>query len=130
MKLGWCALAAILCSAPAAAATGKSTLTARPDDPRAILVHGAGDGKADDSDSIQQAIDAAAGPNGGGIVFLPSGSYRISRTLLVPPGVRLYGFGARRPVILLGDRTPGFQTGVATMVAFTGGDQYRVGAVP
>src|SRR3954470_6977306 len=115
MKLGWCALAAILSSAPAAAAVGKSTLTARPNDPRAVLVQGAGDGKTDDSDAIQQAIDAAAGPNGGGIVFLPSGRYRISRTLLVPPGVRLYGFGAKRPVALLGGGTPGIHEGVATM---------------
>src|SRR6478672_8617551 len=121
MKRVWCVLAAaILASAAGAAGPGRSTLTARPDDPRAILVHGTGDGKADDSDPIQQAIDAAGGQEGGGIVFLPSGRYRISRTLLVPPGVRLYGFGAKRPVLLLGENTPGFQQGVKTLVVFTG----------
>src|SRR5262249_57959862 len=61
-----------------------------------------GDGRADDSAAIQQALDAAAATPGGGIVFLPQGTYRISRTLFLWPGVRIFGIGAQRPVILLG----------------------------
>ena len=52
-----------------------------PNDPRAIMVKAKGDGVADDSLAIQQALDAAAVKPGGGIVFLPSGRYRITRTL-------------------------------------------------
>lgn len=101
-----------------------------PPDPHAVTVKGAADGRADDTAAIQQAIDAARDRTGHGLVFLPSGRYRISRTLVVPPGVRLFGVGATRPVILLGANTPGFQEGVSTMIAFAGGDQYQVGEVP
>ena len=53
--------------------------------------------RADDSDAIQQALDKARDKTGHGMVFLPSGTYRISRTLIVPAGVRIYGVGATRP---------------------------------
>lgn len=107
-----------------------SVYRAQPDDPRAITVKGTGDGRADDSDAIQQAIDAAAKRGQGGVVFLPSGRYRISRTIFLRSAVRVFGVGATRPVILLGDNTAGYGAGVAAMVSFTGEDQYRVGAVP
>ncbi|SDG43713.1 MULTISPECIES: glycosyl hydrolase family 28-related protein [unclassified Duganella] len=101
-----------------------------PDDPRAVKVKAVGDGRADDSAAIQAALDAAANRGEGGVVFLPSGRYRITRSLLVPLAVRLYGVGPTRPVLVLGANTPGFQRGVANMVVFTGGDQYTVGKVP
>jgi len=96
-----------------------STLQTAPTDPRAVTVNGKGDGKADDSDAIQHALDQAS-EHGGGVVFLPSGRYRISRTILIWPAVRLFGVGKTRPVLVLGDKTPGFQRGVSSMVAFTG----------
>ena len=111
-------------------AASHSVYTTLPDDPKAVVVHGIGDGKADDTVVIQAAIDAAANKGDGGMVFLPSGRYRITRTLLIPPAVRLFGVGETRPVLVLGDRTPGFQKGVGNMVVFTGGDQYTVGKVP
>jgi hypothetical protein len=52
-----------------------------------------GDGKADDTEAIQQALDAA-GPSGG-VVHLPAGSYLLSASLRVPPAVTLIGEGAR-----------------------------------
>ncbi len=79
-------------------------------------------------DAIQRALDQAAEHGGGGVVFLPSGRYRISRTLLIWPGIRLFGTGATRPVLVLGRNTPGFQHGVGSMVVFTGarrGDNAR-----
>jgi hypothetical protein len=105
-----------------------SALQSQPNDPRAVVVKGKGDGKADDTDAIQHAIDAAAEHGNGGVVFLPSGRYRISHTLLMWPAVRVYGIGATRPVLVLGDNTPGFQKGLGTMVVFTGarrGDNAR-----
>jgi len=122
-------LAATTLATPAWAAT-VSVFPVAPEEPTAVTVKASGDGRADDSAAIQQALDQARDKTGHGIVFLPSGTYRISQTLVVPAGVRVYGVGPTRPVILLGARTPGFQKGVSTMIVFGGGDQYRVGKVP
>lgn len=122
-------VALLLSPLPALAKSTSVYLTA-PEDPRAITVKGVGDGRADDSAAIQQAIDAAATGGRGGLVFLPSGRYRISRTIFVRSAVRIFGVGATRPVILLADNSAGFGAGVAAMVSFTGEDQYRVGKVP
>ncbi len=107
-----------------------SVLATRPDDPAAVVVKARGDGRADDTAAIQRALDAARDKTGHGLVFLPSGRYRLTRTLVVPIGVRVFGVGQTRPVLLLADNTPGFQQGVSTMVVFSGGDQYSVGDVP
>jgi hypothetical protein len=112
------------------AQAGQSVFLTAPQDPLAVTVKAVGDGKADDTAAIQAAIDTAAKSRAGSIVWLPAGRYRITRTLLVPPAVRLYGVGAKRPTLVLSDRTPGFDTGVETMVTFTGADQYLSGPVP
>ncbi|WP_051273022.1 glycosyl hydrolase family 28-related protein [Sphingomonas phyllosphaerae] len=136
MRAGWrigAALTAVLAT-PALAAPGirpgTSVYQTMPDDPRAVVLKAVGDGRADDSVALQQAIDAAAAGGHGGVVFVPSGTYRISRTIFVRSAVRLFGIGKTRPQIVLGDATPGFGSGVAAMVAFTGEDQYRVGKAP
>ena len=111
-----------------AASAATSAFESPPADPRAITVKGKGDGRADDSDAIQRAIDAAAEHGAGGVVFLPSGRYRITHTILVWPAVRVFGIGPTRPVLVLGNNTPGFQHGLGTMVVFTGarrGDNAR-----
>ncbi|RYY27675.1 MAG: gluconolaconase [Sphingomonadales bacterium] len=115
--IGCLAVAAV----PATAQTARSVsaFASVPSDPSAIIVKAKGDGVADDSAAIQHAIDTAAKP-GGGILFLPSGRYRISRTLFIWPGVRLFGAGKTRPVFVLGANTPGFQSGVGSMIFFTG----------
>jgi hypothetical protein len=109
---------------------GTSVFQTAPSDPRAVTVAGKGDGRGDDTEAIQHALDAATEHSAGGLVFLPSGRYRISHTLLISPGVRVYGIGATRPVLVLGSDTPGFQHGVGSMVVFTGarrGDPVRTG---
>jgi hypothetical protein len=133
MNLKLVAAALLLSTSSAALAASPSVFAVAPAEPGAVTVQGAGDGKADDSAAIQKAIDTAANKGAGGIVFLPSGRYRITRSLLVPPAVRIFGVGATRPVILLGDRTPGFGKGIATMMMFTGGPGFLPGhkvAVP
>ncbi|BBI31712.1 glycoside hydrolase family 55 protein [Cohnella abietis] len=50
----------------------------------------AADGKTDDTGALQRAL-IAAGKNGGGVVFVPAGRYKIMGTLLVPTGVTLRG---------------------------------------
>lgn len=108
-------------SVPAAA----SALTTRLDDPRAVYLEAPafdvhGDGAADDSAAIQKAIDKAASSLWEGIVFVPSGRYRLTRTIYVWAGVRVYGYGPTRPVFVLGENTPGYQEGIGLMVMFTG----------
>ncbi len=110
-------------STAALAAPSASVFTSAPADPRAVTVVAKGDGVTDDGAAIQRAIDAAAaqgGAGGGGIVFLPAGRYRLTRTLYMWPGVRLFGVGRTRPVFVLATATPGFQRGVGSMVFFTG----------
>ncbi len=80
-----------------------------------------GDGIADDSDAIQNAIDQVQESHGEGIVFLPSGRYRITKTIFVWPSVRVIGYGPTRPVLVLGKNTPGYQEGMGYMVFFAGG---------
>jgi sugar lactone lactonase YvrE len=124
-------LAALALVAPVqASAQSESIFPTAPAEPKAVTVEAAGDGTTDDSEALQQAFDKALDATRHGIVFLPSGTYRITRTLVVPTGVRVYGVGPTRPVILLGAETPGFQQGVSTMIVFAGGDQYSVGEVP
>jgi hypothetical protein len=99
-------------------------IATRLDDPKAVYlaapqfgVHA--DGTSDDSAAMQAAIDKAESSREG-IVFVPSGRYRLARTVFVWPGVRVFGYGDTRPVFVLAPNTPGFQKGVAGMVSFTG----------
>jgi hypothetical protein len=122
MSLGLCSTAAF----------AQSVITTRLDDPKAVYltapafgVHG--DGQGDDSAAIQAAIDQAENNAREGIVFVPPGRYRLTRTVYVWPGVRVFGYGATRPVFVLAADTQGFQSGLGVMVMFTG---WRGGRVP
>ncbi|QJD87053.1 glycosyl hydrolase family 28-related protein [Cohnella herbarum] len=48
------------------------------------------DGKTDDTEAVQKALNAARS-DGGGVVFVPAGFYKIAGTLFVPTGVTLRG---------------------------------------
>ncbi len=124
------AVAKTVAAKTAAPTKSVSVYLSQPNDPQAVTVKGVGDGRADDSAAIQQAIDAAAAGGHGGVVFLPSGRYRITRTIFIRSAVRVFGVGATRPEIVLADNSAGFGAGVAAMVSFTGEDQYRVGKAP
>lgn len=55
-----------------------------------------GDDSSDDSEKIQDALDAAAATSSGvygSLVYLPRGSYRLGTKLLIPNGVGLRGAG-------------------------------------
>ena len=113
----------LVAASPACASS--SVFTTRLDDPKAVYLDAAefaahADGTADDSAAIQAAIDKAGGHAREGIVFVPAGRYRLTRTLYMWPGVRVIGFGATRPVFVLAPNTPGFQSGMGVMVIFTG----------
>jgi hypothetical protein len=94
----------------------QSVFTQRPGDSYAAYLErgaygAAADGVADDTPAIQAAIDHAAGATGGGIVFVAEGRYRITHTVHLWSGTRLIGYGAHRPVFVLGASTPGYQEG-------------------
>ena len=104
-------LAAVVAATPL---WGSSYYTVRLDDAKAIYltrdgfpVHG--DGVADDTDAFQQAIDKVQETTGQGIVFVPEGRYRLSKTIYIWPGIRVIGYGATRPALVLGENTPGYQ---------------------
>ena len=108
------------------AAEGGSTYTQRPDDPEAFYFtpenYGfKADGKSDVTDALQEAINQVKREKNFGILFLPEGNYRISKTIQIPSSIRLIGYGKKRPVIYLGADTPGFQTTQNYMIWFTGG---------
>ena len=104
---------------------------ARLDDAKAVyLTHDRfpvyADGLAGASDVIQQAINKVQETTNQGILFIPAGRYRLSKTISVWPGIRLIGFGATRPVFVLGAHAPAFQQGPAYMIFFAG---FRPGSV-
>ena len=94
---------------------GTSIYESRPDDSSSVYLtpdrfNVKGDGIHDDTDGIQQAILTVQEKSGYGIVFIPEGTYRISRTIHIGTACRLIGYGIKRPVFILAENTPGFQT--------------------
>jgi hypothetical protein len=132
------ALPLALLVALASVACAQSAYTTRLNDPRAVYLDAPefaarADGGADASAALQAAIDKAEDHKREGIVFVPEGRYRLDHTVYFWPGVRVIGFGAKRPVFFLAPNTPGFQKGMGVMVMFTGfrpGDFFRNFRVP
>lgn len=117
-------LAAVIFSS-VAPLLASSYYSARLDDPKAIYLTQEnfavkGDGIADDSTVLQQAINQIQEKTNQGILFVPPGRYRLSRTVYIWPGIRLIGFGATRPAFVLAANTPGFQRGPSYMLFFAG----------
>ena len=112
----------IVCTA---AFSADSHYPLRPNDPLAAYltkdkfdVHA--DGIGDDSDALQQAINQVEERTHQGVVFIPEGQYRLSKTVYVWEGIRLIGYGKHRPVFVLRENTPGFQQGPGRyMIHFT-----------
>ena len=68
------------------------------------------DGSTDVSDALQEALNTAKHKESGcGILFVPEGVYKLSKTIYIPSGIRLIGYGTKRPVFVLGKNSPGFQ---------------------
>ncbi|GGB04021.1 glycosyl hydrolase family 28-related protein [Puia dinghuensis] len=99
---------------PAATPPGISVFRLRPEDPHAIYFtpdkyHITADGQTDVSDALQGAIRTLKTRDNFGIIFIPEGTYRISKTIYIPTAIRLIGYGKTRPLIILGRNSPGFQ---------------------
>jgi len=107
----------------------ESIYTLRPDDPEAFYFSAANDGKTDVSVALQEAINQVKRERNFGILFIPEGTYRISRTIYIPVAIRLIGYGKKRPEFILSANSPGFQEEPAGdkgrasyMFWFTGGN--------
>jgi sugar lactone lactonase YvrE len=119
-------LAALALLSTAVPLLGTSYYPARPNDAKAVYLSAdnfpvKGDGIADDSDVLQQAINKVRETTNQGILFVPAGRYCLTRTIYIWPGIRLIGFGTVRPTFVLAANTPGFQQGPAYMMFFAGG---------
>ena len=67
------------------------------------------DGTGDNTAAMQAAVDELERTQEYGILFIPEGSYRFSGTVELWRGIRLIGFGAKRPLFFLADGTAGFE---------------------
>lgn len=52
-----------------------------------------GDGRADDTGALLRAVAAIAAAPSGGALYVPAGSYRLTREILLPRGITLFGDG-------------------------------------
>lgn len=96
-----------------------SVYTLKPEDPEAFYFTPENyavkaDGKTDVTDALQTAINQVKTERNFGILFIPEGKYRISRTIYIPPAVRLIGYGKNRPEFILAKNTPGYQSEVTS----------------
>jgi polygalacturonase/sugar lactone lactonase YvrE len=94
------------------------------------------DGRDDVSDQLQAAIYQIKKDRNFGILFIPEGTYMISKTIYVPAAIRLIGYGKHRPLIVLKKNSPGFQQenlkdkgGAAYMFWFTSNMMDSTGTV-
>ncbi|MBN1444369.1 MAG: glycoside hydrolase family 55 protein [Planctomycetes bacterium] len=120
LVLGLSLSLAVLLAPQTSAAGGEIVF---PEDPRAVIdvqrdCGAKGDGAADDTQALQSAIERAGGADYTRCIFLPEGTYRITRTLVLKPpgdgregsmvGPWLWGQHRDRTVIRLADGADGF----------------------
>jgi sugar lactone lactonase YvrE len=89
----------------AVSARSSSFYTQRLEDPGAVYVAPSG---GDDTTALQKAINRVQETTRQGIVFLAPGQYHVSDTVYIWPSIRLIGYGATRPLVVLPANTPGF----------------------
>jgi hypothetical protein len=101
-------------SLQAATAKSVSFYSQKPNDAEAVYFtpenfHITADGKTDVSDQLQGAINQLKKDRNFGILFIPEGTYLVSKTIYIPAAIRLIGYGKNRPVVVLKKNSPGFQ---------------------
>src|ERR1035441_6008857 len=107
--------------AATAPAWSASFYSQRLEDAKAVYV--APSGTSDDTAALQQAVNRVQETTGQGIVLLAPGTYFIRDTIYIWPGIRLIGYGAERPVLILPANTLGFGEAAheKLMIFFAGG---------
>lgn len=107
-----CLLLAVL-SANAQTLRSISVYQQKPEDKDAVYFNAdnfnvKADGKTDVSDVLQGAVNDLKTKNNFGIVFIPEGSYLVSKTIYIPQAIRIIGYGKNRPIFILKKNAPGF----------------------
>ncbi|MGE5447313.1 MAG: glycosyl hydrolase family 28-related protein, partial [Bacteroidales bacterium] len=64
------------------------------------------DGKTDVSEQLQEAINQLKKDCNFGILFIPEGTYLISKTIYIPAAIRVIGYGKTRPLVVLKKNSP------------------------
>ncbi len=95
----------IFCAATLSGLAASSYYTEKLNDPKAVYLSPSG---GDDTAALQAALDKVQETTRQGIVLLAPGQYHLTNTIYIWPGIRLIGYGAKRPVISLPTNTPGF----------------------
>jgi len=108
-------LASTVISSFASTKPSKSFYTQKPDDPAAVFFTpeksgNTNDDKKDVSIRLQNTINQLKADRNFGILFIPEGSYIISKTIYIPASIRIIGYGKNRPIIILKRNSPGFQS--------------------
>lgn len=105
--LAICLLTVIQQKTQAQFAPGASIYTQKIDDTAAAYF--TPEKNTDVSSQLQTAIDQLKRDRNFGVLFIPEGTYAISKTIYVPAAIRLIGYGSHRPLIVLKKNAPGFQ---------------------
>jgi hypothetical protein len=113
------AMLSVILQAPAVVPGSNSFYKSKPSDPDAVYFTPAefkitNDGKMDVTEALQGAINKLKLEQNFGIIFIPEGTYTISRTIYIPAAIRIIGYGRKRPVFVLRKNTPGYQEPVVT----------------
>ncbi|MBN2281516.1 MAG: gluconolaconase [Candidatus Marinimicrobia bacterium] len=104
--------------------TAQSVYTQLPNDPGAHYFNKESfsikaKGYEDISEALQLAINRLKKEKNYGVLFIPEGKYRISKTIYVPKAIRIIGSGKNRPEFILGKSTDGYQDEYNYMFWFT-----------
>lgn len=105
MNTQW-SIAAGCCLACALSASPASFYPQRLDDAKAVYLSPSTNG--DDTAGLQAAVNRVQETTGQGLVLLAPGRYTLTNTIYIWPGIRLIGYGAERPALVLPAHAPGF----------------------
>lgn len=77
------------------------------------------DGIGDNTAALQNALNVLEEQEDQGILFIPEGTYLLEGTINLWQGIRIIGFGKKRPTLLLKDHAEGFSGPLSKYVFFS-----------
>ena len=81
-------------------------------------------------DALQQAINKVQETTNQGILFIPAGRYRLTKTIYIWPGIRLIGFGASGPHSCCPQTRPVFSRALPTWCSSRAAARGRMPPMP